>query len=105
MLKLLTCDCGGVDSLVRGILNQAGVSNWMTYEIHKGKEHCQTILDRFPEKYHGLLAYRALADYLKDHGTFAIIIGYDDNSFFWQEVRSNAPKDVFDAIGIIKRFA
>lgn len=105
MLKLLMCNCSGTESLIRNVLNQAGVVSWMTYEVHKGKEHCQTILGYFPEKYHPLLSYRALTDYLDHQGTFAVIIGYDDNSFFWQDVHTNAPKDVFDAIAIVKRFA
>lgn len=104
-LCILACACGGVDSLTRGVLRQAGVPNWMTYEVHKGKEHCRTVLSRFPTQLHPLLAFRALESHLENNGTFAVIIGYDDNSFFWGDVHTNAPKDVFDTINIVKAFA
>lgn len=104
-LCILTCACGGVDGLVRNVLRQAGVANWMTYEVHRGKEHCQTVLSRLPSQLHPLLAYRALEDHLEHNGTFAVVIGYNDNAFFWGDVHTNAPKDVFDTINIIKAFA
>lgn len=105
MVVLLTCDCGGAEPLVRNVLRDASVDNWMTYEIHKGKEHCRKIVSYFPSQLHELLAFRALESCLENQGAFAIIVGYDDNSFFWEDVHTNAPIENIRARAIVERFA
>lgn len=107
MLKVLACECSGVDSLARGLLQEAEVKNWMDVLLHKGKEHCQTILERLPEKYHVSLEYRALLDYITNNetGAFTIIVGYDETHFYWEDIHSNAPIERTRAIAIAKRFA
>lgn len=104
-LLLLTCDCGGAEPLVRNVLREASVSNWMTYEIHKGKEHCRTIVSYLPAEYAAHLSYRALVDFLANAGAFAVIVGYDKNRFFWEDIHANAPVEHMRAIAIAEEFA
>lgn len=101
----LTCDCSAAEPLARGAAEEAGLTNWLTLEIHKGKEHCLTVLSRFPAPYKELLAFRALEDKISAGGSFVTVVGYDDQYFYWADLASNAPADRFDAISIIKRFA
>lgn len=105
MLKFLCCECGSAGPLARGVAQEAGLSDWLTLEIHKGKEHCLSILSQFPAPYKELLAFRALEDKISQGGSFVTVIGYDEEYFYWADVASGAPSDRMDALAIIKRFA
>lgn len=105
MLKILACMCGGVDSLARGLLQDANVPDWMSVPIHKDKEHCLTILERLPEKYHSSLQYQALHDYLQNASFYTIVVGYDDTHFYWEDFHSNAPIERSRALAITQQFA
>lgn len=105
MIKILTCECSSAEPLVRRALQEAGIPDWLSIDVHKGKEHAQLILSRFPAPYHALLAYRALESYLANASSFAVIVGYDDRTFYWADIHSAAPKDWMDAQSILKRFA
>lgn len=105
MIKILTCQCSSAEPLVRRALQEAGVADWLGIDVHKGKEHAQLILSRFPEPYHDLLAYRALESYLANASSFAVIVGYDDQSFYWADVHSGAPADWLQGQAILKQFA
>lgn len=110
MITLLSCECSSTEPLMRGLIQEAGIADWMTVEVHKGKEHCQTIIDQLPTRFHSLLAYRALQSYLspdnpKSVSSFAIIVGYDKDTFYWEDFASNAPDARIKALAIAKRFA
>lgn len=104
-VALLTCQCGSAEPLARGVAQEAGIHDWLTLPIHKGKEHCLTVLSRFPEPFKRLLAFRALEDHISKGSTFVVVLGYDDEFFYWSDIHSNAPADRMDAIAILKRFA
>lgn len=81
------------------------MQSWLSTEVHKGKEHCQMILSRFPAPYHKLLAFRALESYLPTRSSYAVLIGYDNQSFYWADIHSGAPADWLQGQAIIKQFA
>lgn len=105
MLKILTCECTSATPLVQQLLRRTETPNWMDIPVHKGKEHCRTVLSYFPDPYKELLSFRALYDYLENASSFAIVVGYDDTTFYWADIHSNAPADVLQAEAILKRFA
>lgn len=104
MLKIFTCECHGAEPLVRQLLQRMGVANWMDYPIHKGKNHCLDVLSCLPKQLHSLLAFRALQDYLPNASSFSIVVGYDEESFYWSDISDNAPVEVIQAEAIVKRF-
>lgn len=104
-LKILACNCGGAEPVARSVLQEAGVENWMTVDIHKGKEHCKTILNYFPEPFHKLLAFQGLLTHIEENSKYAVILGYDDEYLFWEDVASNSPIEVTRAKVIAQRFA
>lgn len=104
-LKILGCECSGVEGTARDVLAGSGIANWMNVPLHKGKDHCKTVLDRFPTPFHSLVAYRALLDHIENNAAYAVILGYDDEFFFWEDVGSKAPIEVVRAQEIAKRFA
>lgn len=77
----------------------------MSIPLHKGKEHCLSLLSNFPAPHKRLLAFKALESYIDQGGQYAVVIGYDDEYFYWASISSNSPKDQFDAQAILKRFA
>lgn len=105
MLKLCCCECGSAEPLVRGLLQEAGITNWMSVEIHKGKEHCQTVLARFPEPYQSSLQLQALINLVKENSTFVVVLGYDKTRIYWEDISSNAPIERTRALAIVKEFA
>lgn len=105
MILFLACQCGSAEPLARGVAQEAGLANWLTLPVHKGKEHALTVLSYFPEPFKHLLSFRALEDHISKGGTFVVVVGYDEEYFYWVDLHSNTPSDRLDAIGILKRFA
>lgn len=105
MIALMTCECNSAMPLARQTCQKAGIHDWMAVPLHKGKEHCLTVLSHFPSEFKELLAFRALEGFISNHGTFVCVVGYDKENFYWADVSNNDPKSVFDAIAILKRFA
>lgn len=105
MILVLACDCGSATPLARRVLQDGGVADWLTIPIHKGKEHSLHMLETLPQPLHTLLAYRALADHIASASSFTVIVGYDDETFYWSDVHTNAPIEVMEAHAILKRFA
>lgn len=99
------CECSSAAALCQQVAANAGVINWMSIPLYKGKEHCLTVLSRFSEGHRRLLAFRALEGYIQQEGQYATIIGYDNEYFYWANINSNSPKDQLDAQAILKRFA
>lgn len=104
-ILFVTCECGAADGLVRQAAQAAGLQNWMSLPVHKGKEHCLTVLSHFPEGHRKLLAFRALESLIAQGGSYAVVVGYDGEQFYWSSIDSNSPKDMLDAVAILKRFA
>lgn len=105
MLEALTCQCHSAEPLVRQVLQQAQVPNWMETPIQIGKEHCLRILETLPPVHQASLPYQALAQHIQNASAFAVILGYDDTHLYWEDVHTNAPIEVTRAIAIIKQFA
>lgn len=102
---VLVCDCGGAEPLARQALQKAGVADWLTFPIHRGKPHALTLLSHFPSAFKRLLAFRALEDHISRATSFVVIIGYDEETFYWSDIQSSAPADTLQSQAILKRFA
>lgn len=77
----------------------------MAANIHKGKDHALTVLSYFPAPFKELLSFRALEDHLSSASSFAIIVGYDDDTFFWSDIYNNDMASQVEAKAIVERFA
>lgn len=104
-LALFVCDCGNAAPLGYQTIQAAGVKNWATVPIHKGKKHVLSVLSHFPTQFQALAAYQELIQCINTHNTFVVLLGYDDECFYWSNIKSNSHKDTLDAIAIAKRFA
>lgn len=104
-LMVLACECGAAEPLARQVLEPVVPTTWLSVPIHKGKEHCLTVLSHFPEPFQQLVAYQALLNHIEENSSFVVFVGYDHEYFYWEDVASNAPAEVASATAIIKRFA
>ena len=102
---LLVCDCGGSEQLVRSALHSAGVGNWATAPLVRGKRRVLEWLDKLPEEIHNKPEIGGLYRLVKNNGRFAVILGYDDLSVRWGDVASGSLKEKLDAEVIASRYA
>lgn len=104
MILLLACNCGGVIPLLRGVLREAGVENWLDAEVYQGKKYALETLEQFPEYYRNLPQWGALYDSINNRSSFAVIIGYDQDNFRWADVAMGDLKSSLDGQIIAKQF-
>lgn len=105
MILLLACQCGGVVPLIRGVLKESGIDNWLDEPIYQGKRRSIEILEQFPDYYKGLLQFGALYDHISNHSSFAVIVGYDADNFRWADVSMGDIKSKLDGEIIATNFA
>ena len=99
-LAVVTCLCGGSESLVRNYLHSIGYPEWMNIPIHQGKEKSLAVLNQLPpapEK-------EMLQSLLKNAGKWAVIIGYDDGSMRWSDIAHGGTKTKIEAELVVKTF-
>lgn len=100
-LAVVTCLCGGSESLVRNYLRSIDYPEWMNIPIHQGKEKSLSVLNQLPpapEK-------EMLQSLLKDASKWAVIIGYNENGMKWSDISHNGPKSRIEAEFVVKNFA
>ena len=101
MIKVISCQCGSSDSLVRNFLKSIGYQDWISVPIEKGKEKSLSALNRLPstpEK-------EMLQSFLKNASKWAVIIGYNETEMKWSDIAHNGPKSRIEAEFVVKNFS
>lgn len=98
----LVCSCGGAENLVRRCFKRAGLSDWLSIPVYKGKENAPKFLDNFETPTEEILA---IIKYAQEHNPYAIVVGIDDSSVQWVDVKHGGLKEMYDAELIAERFA
>lgn len=86
MLKVVSCQCGSSDNLIRGKLAKFHCNQALTISIIKGKEKSLSALNTLPQ-------FPEVADlrlYIEAHSKWAIIIGYDDERLKWVDLANGS---------------
>lgn len=100
-IRVCTCNCGSVDSLVRNFLHSVGYKDWLSIPIEKGKDKSISMLNclpPFPEK-------DMLRSFLDDASKWAVIVGYSENGMKWSDIAHNATSSRIEAEFLVKNFA
>lgn len=100
MIKVITCLCGGSDSLVRNFLKSVNYEHWLDIPIEKGKEKSLAALNQLPpapEK-------DMLKNFLSNASKWAVIIGWDENGMKWSDITHNGPKSKIEAEALVHHF-
>lgn len=105
MLAIVSCTCGGAESLARQVLKDGGCNYWIDVPIYQGPETFNCFMDSLPEK----VKESEEAEILKFHvgmsGSYVIIVGYTENKLVWADVKNGGIKDRLDAEIIAGNFA
>lgn len=100
MLSVITCLCGGSQSLVRNYLRSIDYPEWMSIPIVQGKEKSLAVLSQLPpapEK-------EMLQSLLKNASKWAVIIGYNDEAMRWSDIAHGGAKTKIEAEFVVKTF-
>lgn len=101
MIKIISCQCGSSNSLVRSFLKSIGYSEWLSIPIVKGKEKSLSVLNSLPpapEK-------DMLKSFLSGASKWAVIIGYDETRMKWSDIAHNGQKSRIEAEFVVKNFS
>lgn len=100
MIRVVTCLCGGSESLIRNFLKSIGYNDWLNIPITKGKEKSLSVINQLPptsEK-------EMLKNLLKNASKWAIIIGYNETSMKWSDISHNGPKSRIEAEALVNYY-
>lgn len=100
-LAIVTCLCGGSNSLVRNFLKSIGYPDWFDVPIAQGRDKSLSVLNQLPaapEK-------DMLRSFLKDASKWAVIIGYNDQAVRWSDIAHNSAKSRIEAEFVVRHFA
>lgn len=102
MLKVVSCQCGSSDNLIRGKMAKFHCNQALTIPITKGKEKSLSALNTLPQ-------FPEVADlrlHIEAHSKWAIIIGYDDERLKWVDLANGSYlKNDVDAELLLSHFA
>lgn len=102
MLKVVSCQCGSSDNLIRGKMAKFGCNQSLTIDIIKGKERSLKALDTLPQ----FPEVMELRTYIQACSKWAIIIGYDSERLKWVDLANGSYlKNDVDAELLLRHFA
>lgn len=101
MIRVVTCQCGSVDSLVRNFLRSVGYKDWMAISIERGRDKSLSVTNQLPPG----VEKETLKNFLKDAGKWAVIIGYDAETCRWSDIAHNAAKSRIEAEFVVKAYS
>lgn len=102
MLKVVSCQCGSSDNLIRGKMAKFHCDQALTIPIAKGKERSLSVLNTLPQ----FPEVAELRPYIEAHSKWAIIIGYDDERMKWVDLANGSYlKNDVDAELLLTHFA
>lgn len=105
MIAVVTCTCGGAESLARTALKNGGHPDWLNTPIAQGKNQTKYVLESLKNRYENISSYQALVDHVNKKGRYVVIIGYKDKVFAWTDISRGSIQDRLDAEILVKEFA
>lgn len=97
----LVCNCGGSEGLVRRCFKRAGVKDWLSIPVYKGKENISGFLSNFDNPSKEIME---VANYAKNTNPYAVVVGVD-GEVKWVDVKHGGMKEMLDAELIAEQFA
>lgn len=99
-LLVVTCRCGSVESLARGLLHSAGYSGWLDIPICQGKEKTLNALYNIPQ----FPEVDMLRNYLENMSKYVVILGWNENGCRWTDIVHNSSKSRIEGELIVQTF-
>lgn len=97
MIYVLTCACGGVESMARAILREAGIKDWLNVPVYQGKEKAREILQDPEISY--LPAVQVLLKYINETTSYVVVLGIDKvrDAAIWADAKRGNIQHRLDA--------
>ena len=105
MIKLLACDCGSSEQLVRQALHRYEYKNWAMEPLIKGKSKCLTEVEKMIRENPDDPSLRALFSHINNSSKWCVILGYNSTSSRWSDISHHDMKSDVDAEVIIENFS
>ena len=105
MLALLICNCHNSESLGRRALREAGVAKWLSVKSYKGRGASLSFCHELEDYCEDNSDVPSLMNYIKQKGSYVIVVGYTENGFMWADYGNGKTKDSVKAKMIAKEFA
>lgn len=103
MIICLSCACGGVENLMRAVLREAKIKDWLTIPVHQGKGEARSILNT-----PGLQQFvecQVLLDYIEKTTSYAVVLGIKNGKCVWADAKRGDVKSRLDAQLVAEQFA
>lgn len=105
MIKLLVCDCGSSEQLIRQALHKYEYKNWAMEPIIKGKSKCLAEVERLIRENPGESAFQTLFSHINGTGKWCVILGTNENGAKWSDISRHDMKSDVDAEIIVENFS
>lgn len=105
MLKIIACECGSSENLIRQALHRYEYKNWAMEPINSGKAKSLQTIEELLRKYPRNPQLEALFSMVKNSGKWAVIIGYNDDEVRWSDISHNDFKSDVEAENIVEIFS
>lgn len=110
MIALLVCSCANSEALARDVLQQAEVGCWLSAPCYTGKDAGYKFLNGFgscPDAYDHREgeARTELKTHIDNSGSYAVIVGYDDDHAGWIDIGRGDTRSRLKALALAKTFA
>lgn len=105
MLFCFTCECHGVENLIRKVLRSAGLDNWLDMPIYKGKPRYQEFYRNLPKEIKDRMEIGALNQHIVPASSYAVVLGIKGDKIVWSDVKSGDVKSRLDAEIIAQKYA
>ena len=106
MIKIVTCECGSSEQLVRQALHRYEYKNWAMEPIKKGKTASLTEVEALIRKFPDNSDFKSLYAHINNNGKWCVIIGYDKSgNARWSDISRNDMKSDVEAELIVQNFA
>ena len=105
MIKLIACDCGSSEQLIRQALHKYEYKNWAMEPIKKGKVASLSEIEELIRQYPDSTELKALFAFVNNSSKWCVVLGYDSEMVRWSDISKHDMKSDIEAEAIISRFA
>lgn len=104
MLALVVCNCHNALPIAYGVLQEAGVKNYLGVPTYKGQQKGREFLDSFPDEFKDLPDWKEASRIINQRSSYSIIVGYNSNGIVCAEVGHGRASDRADGLIIAQKF-
>lgn len=103
-LALVLCNCHNAAPIAYGVLQEAGVKDYLSVPVYKGQQKSREFLDSFSPEHKELEDWKEASRIVNCRSSYSIIVGYNENGIVCAEVGHGQASDRADGLVIAQKF-